>query len=203
MKRNRKKGFRGGFFAFGAHKELADDSSLEVSSEKVQIKASGVSTAKIADSAVTEAKLGSATASGITTGPVAAKVIATAQLEALLDTETNNLFAVKAGDVILDIVLYVGTAAGEAATVDIGPDAAAAVGSADPNGCLAAGNLNAAGKYAVVDSVTDATAHTYSGDLMDDGPITIAADGYITIDSSADESASAFVGQVVMYYIPA
>lgn len=191
-----------GYFAFGAHKELADDSSLEVSSEKVQIKASGVSTAKIADSAVTEAKLGSATASGITTGPVAAKVIATAQLEALLDTETNNLFAVKAGDVVLDVVLYVGTAAGEAATVDIGPDLAAG-GTADPNGFITAGNLNAAGKYSAVDTVTDATAHTYSGDLLDDGPVTIAADGYITIDSSADESASAFVGQVVMYYIPA
>lgn len=192
-----------GYFAFGAHKELADDSTLEVSGEKVRIKDSGITTAKLNDSAVTEAKAGSALAAGITTGLVAAKVIATTQLEALLDSSANNLFAVKAGDVVLDIILYVGTAAGSACLVVIGPDAAAAQGSADPNGCLVAANANAAGKYAVVDSVTDATAHTYSGDLMDDGPITIAADGYITLTASTNQSSSSFVGQVVMYYIPA
>lgn len=192
-----------GYFAFGAHKELADDSSLEVSSEKVQIKASGVSTAKIADSAVTEAKAGSALASGITTGLVAAKVIATTQAEALLDSSTNNLFAVKTGDVILDIVCYVGTATGSACTVDIGIDATALGATADPNGFIAAANFNAVGKYSCVDSVTDATAHTYSGDLMDDGPTTVDADGYVTITASADLDEGAFVGQIVMYYIPA
>jgi len=198
-----KKGFRPGFFAFGAHKELADDSTLEVNSEKVRIKDSGVTTAKINDSAVTEAKAGLATVAGITTGLIAAKVIATTQLEALLDTSTNNLFAVKAGDVILDVILTVGTAAGEAATVDIGLDAAAAVGSADPNGLLAAGNANAEGVYRGKDTVTDATAPTYQGDLLDDGPVHIAADGFVVIDSSADESSSSFVGQVTMLYIPA
>ena len=189
-------------FAHKAIPGLGDDSSIEVNNEMVRVKASGISTAKVADSAITEAKLGSASASGITTGAIAAKVIATTQLEALLDTTTNNLFAVKAGDVILDIILSVGTACGEAATVDIGPDLAAG-GTADPNGMLTAGNLNAAGKYRALDTVTDATAHTYSGDLLDDGPVTIAADGYITIDSSADESSSAFVGQITMLYIPA
>lgn len=190
-------------FAQRLIKGALDDSSLEVYKERGRIKASGIGTSHIADSAITEAKAGSAVASGITTGLIAAKVIATTQLEALLDTNTNNLFAVKAGDVILNITLYVGTAAGSACTVDIGPDAAAAVGSADINGCLAAANANAAGKYSVVDSVTDATAHTYSGDLMDDGPITIAADGFITIDSSTDQSSSSFIGQVSMTYIPA
>ena len=53
----RKRGLRRGFFAFGAHKELADDSTLEVNSEKVRIKDSGVSTAKLADEGVTKDKL--------------------------------------------------------------------------------------------------------------------------------------------------
>ncbi len=199
----KKRGLRPGFFAFGAHKELADDSTLEVSSEKVRIKDGGITAAKLGSSVVTEAKLGSAVASGITVGAIAAKVIATTQLEALLNTTLNNLFAVNAGDCILDIILYVGTACGEAATVDVGLDAAAAVGSADPNGLLAAGNANAAGIYRALDTVTDATAPTYSGDLLDDGPVTIAADGYVVIDISADESSSSFVGQIVMLYIPA
>ena len=192
-----------GYFAFGAHKELADDSSLEVSGEKVQIKASGVSTAKIADSAVTEAKAGSAVAAGITTGLVAAKVMATTQVEAACDGAADNLFAMKAGDCILDIVVYVGTAAGEAATLDIGLDAAAAVGSADPNGLMEAGNLNAVGIYRTLDTVTDATEPTYVGDLLGDGPVTIAADGYITCISSADESSSSLVAQIMVLYIPA
>ena len=176
-----------------AHKGLGDEVSIEVSSERVRVK----------DSGVTEPKLGSVTASGITTGAVCAKVIATTQLEALLDTTLNNLFAVKAGDCILDVVCYVGTAAGEAATVDIGLDAAAAVGSADPNGLIEAANFNAVGIYRTLDTVTDATEPTYVGDLLGDGPVTIAADGYVVIDSSADESSSSFVGQIVMLYIPA
>lgn len=189
-------------FAHKAIPGLGDDSSIEVNDEMLRVKDGGLSTAKLADSSVTEAKAGSALAAGITTGLVACKVIATTQLEALLDSSVNNLFAVKTGDVILNMTLYVGTAAGSTCVVDTGPDTAAG-GSADPNGILTAANANAAGKYSVVDSVTDATAHTYSGDLMDDGPITIAADGFITIAASTDQSSSSFVGQIVMYYIPA
>jgi len=204
MKRNKKRGFRSGYFAFGAHKELVDDSTLEVyTGDKVRIKDDGVTTAKIIDSAVTEAKAGSAVAAGITTGLVAAKVMAATQLEAACDGAADNLFLMAAGDCILDVILYVGTAAGEAATLDIGLDAAAAVGSADPNGLIAAGNLNAQGVYRGTDTVTDATAPTYQGDLLDDGPVTIAAAGYITCISSADESSSSLVGQVVVLYVPA
>ncbi len=66
MKRSemRKRGLRPGFFAFGAHKELADDSSLEVVvtpgsalKNKLRIKAAGILTAMLADSSVTSPKL--------------------------------------------------------------------------------------------------------------------------------------------------
>lgn len=178
-----KRGFRPGFFAFGAHKELVSGDFLKVTNNKVRV--------------------GNKAASGITTGLVAAKVIATTELEALLDTNENNLFAVNEGDVILEMVLYVGTACGESASLDIGLDAAALGTTKDPNGFITAGNLNAVGVYLAADTVTDATAPTYQGDLFDDGPVTVDADGYVLIDSSANESSSAFVGQIVMYYIPA
>lgn len=189
-----KQGFRPGFFAFGAHKELVDDSTLEVyTGDKVRVK----------DSGITEAKAGSEVASGITTGIVAAKVMATAQVEALLDTSENNLFAVKAGDVILDIVCRVGTATGSTCTVDIGLDAIALGTTKDPNGLIAAADFNSVGVYLSEDTVTDATAPTYSGDLFDDGPVTVDADGYVILTASHDLDEGAYVGQIVMYYIPA
>ena len=206
----RKRGLRPGFFAFGAHKELADDSTIEVvttagaNKNKIRVKDGGLSAAKLASSAVTEAKLGSAVVAGLTVGAVAAKVLATTQLEALLSGGAQaTAIAMNAGDCILDIILYVGTAAGSACTLDIGLDATAAVGSADPNGLVEAANCNAVSIYRTVDTVTDATEPTYVGDLIGDGPVTIAADGYITLVSSTDQSSSNFVGQLVVLYIPA
>lgn len=198
-------------FAFRAHQGLADESSIEVVltpgsalKNKIRVKAAGILTAMLGASAVTEAKLGSAVAAGLTVGAIAAKVLATTQLEALLSGGAQaTAIAMNAGDCILDIILYVGTAAGSACTLDVGLDAAAAVGSADPNGLIEAANCNAVGIYQTLNSVTDATEPTYVGDLLGDGPVTIAADGYITVVSSTDQSSSSFVGQLVVLYIPA
>ncbi len=194
MKRNRKRGFRSGFFAFGAHKELVDDSTIEVyTGDKIRVK----------DSGITEAKAGSAVVAGVTKGLVAAQVMATAQVEALLDTTEQNLFAVKAGDVILEIVCYVGTATGSTCTVDIGLDAVALGATKDPNGFITAADFNSVGVYLINDTVTDATAQTYAGDLADNGPTTVDADGYVILTSSHDLDEGSYAGQIVMYYIPA
>lgn len=155
-----------------------------------------VESAKIKDSNITEAKLGSATASGITTGPVACKVIASAELELLLDTNENTLFALKAGDLVLEVGLIVGTAAGAACTVNIGPDATLRTAGKDVNGFAAAFDANAAAGYSTNDA-------TYTGAVLTAGAFIADADGNVLIESSSDQSASAFVGWLYMYYIPA
>jgi hypothetical protein len=186
-----------GLFAhrlIGGSRGASDESSLEISGEKVRIK----------DSGVTEAKLGSALVAGLTVGAIAAKVLATTQLEALLTGGAQaTAIAMNEGDLILDVILCVGTAAGEAATLDVGLDATALGATADPNGFMEAGNLNAVGNYRIMDSVTDATEQTYIGALLGPGPQVVDADGYITLISSADESSSSFVGQLIVLYIPA
>jgi hypothetical protein len=192
-----------GLFAHKAIPGFGDDVGIEVSNEMVQLKDAGVKTAKVNDSAITEAKLGNATASGVTKGAIAAQVIATTELEVMLSSAEFDMFAVKAGDVILDIICYVGTAAGSTCTVDIGLDADAAVGSADPNGLIEAADFNAVGIYKTCDTVTDATEPTYVGDLLGEGPVHVAVDGFVTITASHDLDSGAFTGQVVMKYIPA
>ena len=191
-------------FAHKLIKGAMDDSSLEVNKEMGRIKAGGIGTSHVAASAITEAKAGSAVVAGLTTGLLAAKVLATTQLEALLSGGAQaTAIAMNAGDCILDIILYVGTAAGGTCTLDIGLDGTAAVGSTDPNGLVEAANCNAVGIYRTAETVTDATEPTYVGDLIGDGPVTIAADGYITLVSSTDQSSSNFIGQLVVLYIPA
>ena len=138
----------------------------------------------------------SVTASGITSGQVAAKTIASAELEALLDTSTNNLFSVKSGDVILEVRIAVGTAAGAACTVDIGTDADVDGSAADVDSLLAAADANAAENYTSY-SPTYAGADSVKGHFISQG------DGYVTIKSSTDQSGSAFVGTATMFYIPA
>ncbi len=139
-----------------------------------------------------------APATGINRGGVVAQTIDTAQLEALLDTNTNDLFDLEAGDEILAVKLFVGTAAGAACAVTIGPDATLRTAGADVDGFLKAGDANAAG----INS-SDDPALTYQGDLLTSGSFVADAAGAVTITSSSDQSASAFVGQAVILYIPA
>ena len=150
----------------------------------------------IADSVITESMLGLVTTSGITTGAVACKRIATAELEALLDGSTNNLFAVKAGDLILKIVFCTQTAAGGTCTVDIGFDANADGAGADTDGWLIDADANSAGQYSTEDA-------SYDGAYVNEGGRLVDSDGNVTITSSTDQSASSFVGGAFMIYVPA
>ena len=150
----------------------------------------------VADSAITEAMLGSETAAGVTTGAVACQRMASAELEALLDGSTNNLFSVNEGDVVLKVVLCTQTAAGSAGTVDIGFDSEADGSAADEDGWIVDADANAAGQYSTEDD-------TYDGAYVNEGGRAAAADGHVTITSSADVSSSSFVGGAWMLYIPA
>jgi hypothetical protein len=136
--------------------------------------------------------LGGVTAAGLSKGAQAAQYLASPQLELLLNTVSNNLFAVKAGDVILGLDFVCHTAAGAACTVDVGLDAAAIGGVADVDALAVDFDANAAGE-----TRSGGTAALYRHGFV------VAADGYVTIQSSADEHASAFVGTIAMRYIPA
>jgi len=146
---------------------------------------------------------GQVTASGITTGPVACKRIGSAELKALLDTSTNNLFAVKAGDLVLRVVVCVKTAAGAACVVDVGFDEDADGSAADTDGWLEDANANAAGCYPSDAAGSDIGYSLCSGAYAKEGGRAADDDGYITITSSTDQSGSTFVGGAWMLYIPA
>jgi hypothetical protein len=152
----------------------------------------------IANSAIKEKHLGQTTSAGRISGAIAAKTIDSARLKALLDTTEQACFPVKAGDTVLCIELLVGTAAGAANVVTFGPDATARTAGKDVDGIVKAANANLAGVYS-----TQNPALTYQGALMTSGIWTADADGNVVVQSSADGTASAFVGGAVMYYIPA
>lgn len=136
-------------------------------------------------------------AEGVTnTGILCCKYIDGADLKALLDGTNNDMFAMKANDVILSLIFVTQTPHGAPATVDIGADASIRTAGADTNGFMELGNAGAAGKY-----LTDNA--TYSGALLDFGRFTCDADGYVTVISSIDISAGAFVGFCSIYYLSA
>lgn len=137
------------------------------------------------------------TATGITRGDVRCQVIDSAHLEALLDTVENDLFPISKGDIILSVKLFVATAAGAACAVTIGTDVDVDGTTADPDALLKAADANTAGIYA-----SDNPALTYQGDDLKAGAFVADDDGYLTITSSTDQSASSFVGQAVLMYIP-
>jgi len=139
-----------------------------------------------------------ATTAGITTGVVCCKKIASAQLELLLDGNENDLFAVNEGDVILKVELVIQATAGAACAVTIGTDVDVDGTTKDPDSLLKAGDANATGIQA-----SDDVAGTYLGADLAFGSLTADDDGYVTITSGADKSDSSFVGEALMYYIPA
>ena len=69
------------------------------------------------------------------------------------------------------------------------------IAGADTNGFVESANGGAAGKYS-------SDSATYSGAQMDFGQFTADADGNITVTSSVDMSAGAFVGFAMVTYLP-
>ncbi len=163
---------------------------------EVVVDGSGIITNIVDRRTVVQKTHGGGITSGITSGLVAVKHIATATLEALLDTVTNNVFAVNAGDTVLKIVFGVKTAAGGACLVDVGFDANADGSGADTNGWIILGNANTIGAYASDNANYDGTYGKESGRV-------VAANGFVTITSTTDQSASSFVGGCYMLYLPA
>ena len=107
---------------------------------------------------------------------------------------TNNLFAVKKGDLVLKVILQTKTVAGAACVVDVGLDSAADGSSEDVDGFLVDTDVNAASTK--LEEGTAGVYHNAAGHV-------IAADGSVTITSSTDQSASSWVGGAYMIYIPA
>lgn len=165
--------------------------------ETAKIKDANVTSDKIADSQIKEQHLTSVTTSATIKGVMAVVHMQSADLKPLLDGTTNDLFAVKTGDLILNIELYIQTASGVVALVICGPDAVARTAGADTDGILKAADVNATGVYSAGD-----VAETYMGDLQKFGAFEVDADGWITITAAADCSSSAVVSGVSMYYLP-
>lgn len=151
---------------------------------------------EIEDSTITVDKLSGSTTANISTGPLAVKVINSTALKALLDTSTNTLVALNDGDIVVEAVIHVKTAAGESCTVTIGTDADVDGTGADVDSLLVDADANSAGSYS-------SNVVTYDGDDLASGPFTAQGAGNLTITSSADESSSSFVGEARIYYIPA
>ena len=129
-------------------------------------------------------------------GIVSIVYIQPATFKALLDSATNNAYLLDGQDIVVAIEVRVGTASGAAQTIDVGWNAAAGGGVADPNGFVIAANSNAAGSYN-----TNDPAYTYTGTLLDNEVTAAAnvANGYITVTSTADLTASAFAGYMLIY----
>lgn len=138
-----------------------------------------------------------AAASGVTVGPVKAQYIAPASFKALLDTETNDLFAIKAGDIVLDISVITSVASTAACTIKIGTDVDLDGTTADIDSLIDDADAEAVGKVSFGNT-------TYDGsDALGGLPFVADDDGYITVDSTVDITAEgAFVGSCIMTYIP-
>jgi hypothetical protein len=157
----------------------------------------------IADSRITEQKLGSETAGTISKGAVACQIITAAGFKAKLTGADVNLFPVKAGDIILDVIIHVSVAGTTAAkTFDIGYDANVGLvtpGVADDNGIITAAPTDASANYSCLNV-------TYDGAAIVAGSLTVAADGYITVgitDNTDLHLDATLVAYCIMYYLPA
>ena len=149
----------------------------------------------IGNSVIEVNNLGHTTSANRIMGPLAVKFLDGADLKALLDSTTNDLFQMTTGDCILSVMVVTQTPHGVAATIDVGADATLRTAGANANGFIEAANAGAAGKYSSDNA-------TYSGPLLDFGQFTVDATGYITVASSVDISAGAFVGFAMVTYIP-
>jgi len=136
----------------------------------------------------------SSTANSVKGGLIMAKTIYSAQVKPLLDTGTHNLMPISLGDDVLEVRAFVQTAAGTTGVIFVGFDAASNGGVADTDGLLLDADGAVAGVYSSIDP-----ALTYQGASMAFGEWT-AADGYLTITSGHDLTASAIVVNIVVIY---
>ena len=155
--------------------------------------AGAVDGTKVDDASITPVKITQFTEGNVDTAIIGSKILDGATLKALLDGTINDLFTIKANERALYIIFFTQTPAGMVGTVDCGPNGIARTAGADPNGILKVADGNAAGSYPSYQA-------TYMGDLQAFGYFRADATGKITIESSANLSASAFVGSVIMYH---
>lgn len=154
-----------------------------------------ITTDKIKDGAITPAKMSvKKPVTGYAQGVLSMKTIDSTRLKALLDTTTNELFSVNAGEIIIAVQVYVQTPHAEAAAAAIGVDANARTAGADADGLIKTLDLNTKGLYKSDDDAN-------YGALQEMGYFEADGNGFITITSTVDCSSGAFVGGAVMYYI--
>lgn len=114
--------------------------------------------------------------------------------KALLDGNPNTLnLNLPAGAMIIDFAVYTQTAAGSAGTVKVGTDSNWNIG-ADDDAFIAAHDLNAQGAYLM--SREDETGAVAAID-----GVFASAEADLTIQSSADLSASSWAGGIKVFYV--
>jgi hypothetical protein len=114
------------------------------------------------------------------------------ELLAKLDSSANNIFdtALPQNTFVSDVVLLTGTAAGSAATINVGSDANWALTASTADAWISALNANTPG----------AERTSVAGNTGQNGDLVTGATGNLTITSSADISGSSWEGQLYVFY---
>ena len=135
-----------------------------------------------------------AVVSGVTTGPVQVKSVTLGA--ALFDTVQNDLVQMAEGDVIIGWESNMGVAAGAACTFDVGSDVDLDGTTLDVDAFGIDIDANATGFEQHI------TAGNFGADLAG-SPFVAVGTGYVTIQSSTDQSATGVAGTLNIFYIPA
>lgn len=130
----------------------------------------------------------------------ASYVIQDGELKAYLNGTTQSLVALKTGDMILSCRLYISTASGTGTDrISIGVDNTVRTAGAVTDGFIKDVNANSAGIYA---STSASGFSTYVGSLGKIGYQVADGNGYITITSNANMTASPLVCTLVIEVLP-
>lgn len=148
----------------------------------------------IGASKVLEANLGQTTLATGFKGITAAQVVTGVDFVALMDGNLHNVFALKQDDVIIRIILSINAVAA-GITCDVGADANIRGGGALGDCFIVNADVATKGKYSTEQA-------TYDGTEMEYGWFQCAADGNVTIQTSADATATV-TGSIAVFYLPA
>ena len=149
-----------------------------------------IATTNIADKAITADKaasksiVASATEANSTAGIVLFKHVNAADFKALLDTGTNNLFAVETNDILLEVVIHLNAVSTVACNLIVGLDAAAVGALTDTNALITTIAINGGARRSI-------TSYDTIGDELASGMVQCAAAGYVTVTSDANVTADA------------